>query len=42
MKHVKRLIGVMRSDLMSKHQTLTEDMRETDNWQWVGAKFILK
>ena len=39
---LERLIGVMRDDMNHEHQTLTEDMRETDNWQWVGAKFSLK
>ena len=34
------LIGSVRGEMIQ--QEITEDMKDTDNWQWVGAKFILK
>lgn len=34
------LIGSVRGE--TTQTEITEDMKDTDNWQWVGAKFSLK
>lgn len=34
------LIGSVRGE--TTQTEITEDMKDTDNWSWVGAKFILK
>ena len=34
------LIGSVRGEMTQTE--ITEDMKDTDNWSWVGAKFNLK
>ena len=41
--HFERLVGTQRGAIKPKAETLIDDEhRNTDNWQWVGAKFSLK